>query len=251
MTAEGALSDRVAVVTGGTRGIGRAIVKKLAAAGAKVVIGYATNSAQAETFLAEIRERGSEAVIVQADVATAMGAKDLVAAATTQFGGLDILVNNAGITRDGLVMRMKEMDWDLVLDTNLKSVFLLTQAASRSLLRSPHGRIINITSVVGMLGNAGQANYTAAKAGMIGLTKTLAREFASRKVTVNAVAPGFIATDMTAALPEDVKTDTLRQIPLARFGEPDDVAGVVRFLASDEAAYITGQVMTVDGGLAM
>ena len=247
----GSLLDKVAVVTGGTGGIGHAIVDAFVDAGAKVVIGYSSNQAKAAELVDTVLQKGGQAYAVQADVATAEGAKTLISSAIEQFGQLDFLVNNAGITRDGLVMRMKETDWDLVLDTNLKSVFLLVQAASRYLLRSGQGRIINISSVVGLTGNAGQANYTAAKAGVIGLTKTLAREFASRQVTVNAIAPGFIDTEMTAGLPSDLKTSMLKEIPLSRLGQPDDVAALVRFLASNEAAYITGQVLAVDGGLAM
>lgn len=245
------LSGRVAVVTGATGGIGQAIVEQFAYAGARVVVAYGKNRAAAEDLLDRMNAAGGDAVLAQGDLSTASGATAVVKAATEHFGGLDILVNNAGITKDGLVIRMKESDWDVVLDTNLKSVFLCVQAASRALLRSACGRIVNITSVAGIMGNAGQANYASAKAGMIGLTKTLAREFAGRKVTVNAVAPGFIETEMTAGFGADLRDRLREQIPLGRFGEPADVAAIVRFLASDAGAYITGQVVQVDGGLAM
>lgn len=244
----GGLSGRVAIVTGATGGIGTAIAHAFVAAGAKVVAGYASNQAKADALQEQLQ---GNAVVVQADISRAEGAAALVKAAVDEFGQVDILVNNAGITRDGLFLRMKESDWDLVVDTNLKSAFLCAQAASRQLLRSGAGRVINITSVSGITGNAGQANYAAAKAGMIGLTKTLAREVASRQVTVNAIAPGFIETDMTDALPQAIKDTLQREIPLARFGKPEDVAALCVFLASDAAAYITGQVLQVDGGLAM
>ena len=245
------LLGRTAVVTGGSGGIGGAIAAKLSEAGAAVLIGYGARKEPAEELAHKLVEAGGQAQIVQADVSTTDGAKSLVEAAGRHFGGLDILVNNAGITRDSLFIRMKEADWDAVIDTNLKSVYLCTQAASRQLLRSSYGRIINITSVVGLSGNVGQANYSAAKAGMIGLTKTLALEFAGRKVTVNAVAPGFITTAMTEVLSDDDKDKLLRDVPLKRLGQPEEIAYLVRFLASDQAAYITGQVLQVDGGLSM
>jgi len=246
-----ALSSRVAVVTGASGGIGQAIGIKFVVAGAAVVIGYSRSADKAEALAAQLSAKGGRTLVQQADVATSAGAKALVAAAVEHFGGLDILVNNAGITRDGLFMRMKEQDWDDVVDTNLKSVYFCVQAASRQLLRSPYGRVINMASVAGLIGNLGQANYAAAKAGMIGLTKTLAREFSSRQVTVNAVAPGFIETEMTAGLRADIKERLLAQVPLGRLGKPEDVAELCLFLASESASYITGQVIQVDGGLVM
>ncbi|MCI0184149.1 MAG: 3-oxoacyl-[acyl-carrier-protein] reductase [Acidibacillus sp.] len=245
------LKDRVALVTGGSGGIGRAVVEELVSEHAKVVIAYSSNVAKATELADRLTAQGAQVAIAQADVSTSDGAKALVDVAVKQFGHLDILVNNAGVTKDGLFLRMKEADFDMVLSVNLKSAFLCTQAASRQLLRSPHGRVINMSSVVGITGNIGQANYVAAKAGLIGLTKTLARELASRGVTVNAIAPGYIETDMTAGLTPDIQTKLFEQIPLQRLGQPHDVAALVRFLASDDAAYITGQVLQVDGGLAM
>lgn len=245
------LKDRVALVTGGSGGIGRAVVEELVSEHAKVVIAYSSNVAKATELADRLTAQGAQVAIAQADVSTSDGAKALVDMAVKQFGHLDILVNNAGMTKDGLFLRMKEADFDMVLSVNLKSAFLCTQAAARQLLRSPHGRVINMSSVVGITGNIGQANYVAAKAGLIGLTKTLARELASRGVTVNAIAPGYIETDMTAGLTPDIQTKLFEQIPLQRLGQPHDVAALVRFLASDDAAYITGQVLQVDGGLAM
>ncbi len=246
-----ALNDRVAVITGASGAIGRTVAEVLSAAGASVVIAYGRNREAAERLAGELAERGGVAMTTQGDLSTADGAQQIIRASVERFSRIDILVNNAGITRDGLLMRMKEADWDAVLDTNLKSAYLCAQAAARHLLRSSFGRIINITSVSGVIGNAGQTNYSAAKAGMIGFTKALAREFASRGVTVNAIAPGFIESDMTAALAGDTRDRAVAQIPLGRFGQPVDVAQCVRFLASGEAAYITGQVFCVDGGLAM
>ncbi|MCY0869214.1 MAG: 3-oxoacyl-[acyl-carrier-protein] reductase [Firmicutes bacterium] len=247
-----ALSGCAVLVTGGSRGIGRAIALRLGGAGARVAIAYRSDAVAAEDVVNRVRQLGSEAALVQADVGTAEGASAAVAAAVTAFGHLDALVNNAGITRDGLLLRMKETDWDAVLQTNLKSAFLCTQAAARTLLRSPRGRIVNVSSVAGIMGNAGQANYAAAKAGMIGLTKSLAREFSGRAVTVNAVAPGFIETDMTSALASgDAGQRLVEQIPLRRLGSPEDVAAMVHYLVSEDAGYVTGQVFQVDGGLAM
>ncbi|RNB91930.1 3-oxoacyl-[acyl-carrier-protein] reductase [Brevibacillus fluminis] len=245
------LTGKVALVTGASRGIGRAIALKLAADGCNVVVNYAGSEAAAAETVAKIKELGREAIMVKANVSSADEVNDMFKSALDTFGQIDILVNNAGITRDNLMMRMKEEEWDDVIDTNLKGVFNCIKAATRPMMKQRSGRIINITSVVGVLGNAGQANYVAAKAGVIGLTKTAARELASRGITVNAVAPGFIATDMTDVLPEDVKANLLTQIPLARLGQADEIANVVHFLASDAAAYMTGQTLHVDGGMYM
>ncbi|WJQ11701.1 3-oxoacyl-[acyl-carrier-protein] reductase [Geobacillus stearothermophilus] len=245
------LEGKIALVTGASRGIGRAVALELARQGANVVVNYAGSEAKANEVVEMIRSLGREAIAVQADVARAEEVERLVKTALDQFGRLDILVNNAGITRDNLLMRMKEEEWDAVINTNLKGVFLCTKAVTRPMMKQRGGRIINIASVVGVIGNPGQANYVAAKAGVIGLTKTAARELASWNITVNAVAPGFITTDMTEALSEELKGEMLKQIPLARFGEPDDVARVVAFLASDAAGYMTGQTLHVDGGMVM
>lgn len=245
------LTDRVAIVTGGSRGIGRAISSALAAAGATVVVNYRGNAAAAEETIAAITASGGKAIAIQADVANGDDVKRLFSEVNSAYGRLDILVNNAGITRDTLMMRMKDDDWDAVLDTNLKSQFLTTRAAISTMVRARYGRIINITSVVGLMGNAGQANYAAAKAGIIGFTKSVAREIGSRSITVNAVAPGFIDTELTAVLNDDMREVLKKQIPLGRLGSPEDVAGVVTFLASDQAAYITGQTFNCDGGMVM
>jgi 3-oxoacyl-[acyl-carrier protein] reductase len=245
------LTGKVALVTGASRGIGRAIALKLAADGCNVVVNYAGSEAAAAETVAKIKELGREAIMVKANVSSADDVNEMFKTALDSFGQIDILVNNAGITRDNLMMRMKEDEWDDVIDTNLKGVFNCIKAATRPMMKQRSGRIINITSVVGVLGNPGQANYVAAKAGVIGLTKTAARELASRGITVNAVAPGFIDTDMTAVLPEDVKASMITEIPLARLGHADEIASVVHFLASDAAAYMTGQTLHVDGGMYM
>ena len=245
------LDGKTALVTGASRGIGRAIALRLAAEGASVAINYAGNTAKAEETKAAIEAAGGKAALFQADVSDSAQVERMVAAVTEMFGTIDILVNNAGITRDGLLMRMKEEDFDAVLDTNLKGIFHVTKAVSKLMMKKRAGRIVNMASVVGILGNAGQTNYAAAKAGVIGFTKSAARELAARGITVNAVAPGFIATDMTAAMPEKAKEATLAAIPLRRMGEPEDVANAVAFLVSDQASYITGQVVKVDGGMVM
>jgi len=245
------LTGKTALVTGASRGIGRAIALRLAEAGANVVVNYAGSEAAAAETVAMVKERGRDAIMIKANVANADEVQDMFTQALDHFGSVDILVNNAGITRDNLLMRMKEEEWDDVINTNLKGVFNCIKAATRPMMKQRSGRIINITSVVGVLGNPGQANYVAAKAGVIGLTKTTARELASRNITVNAVAPGFIDTDMTAGLPEEVKNAMLGQIPLARLGQPDEIASVVVFLASDAAGYMTGQTLHVDGGMYM
>src|SRR5689334_5729671 len=242
---------KVAIVTGGARGIGRATALLLAERGAKVVINYNKSPDEANSAIEEIKARGGTALAVQADVSVAADAQRLVDEAVKQFGRLDILVNNAGITRDTLIMRMSEADWDAVLDTNLKGAYLCAKAAIRPMLKAKGGRIINLSSVSGQAGSGGQANYSAAKAGLIGLTKALAREVGSRNITVNAVAPGFIETDMTNVLAEEFKKKILDQIPLERFGKVEDVAEAVAFLASDAANYITGQVLAVNGGMVM
>jgi 3-oxoacyl-[acyl-carrier protein] reductase len=245
----GRLAGKKALVTGASRGIGREVAIRLAAEGALVSVNYNTGESEAKAVMAEIEAAGGAAGVVAGSVAT--DAEGIVERATKALGGLDILVNNAGITRDNLVMRMSEEDWDAVMDTNLKGAFLCTKAAIRTMLRQRSGRIINMSSVVAITGNPGQANYTSAKAGLIGFTKTVAREVASRGITVNAVAPGFIATRMAEGIPDDLLPKIMERIPLARFGAPKDVAAAVAFLASEDAAYITGQVLGVDGGLSL
>ncbi|MBO5652072.1 MAG: 3-oxoacyl-[acyl-carrier-protein] reductase [Selenomonas sp.] len=245
------LDGKVALVTGASRGIGRAIALKLAAEGAKVAINYAGNTAKAEEVKAEIEKNGGEAILVQADVADSAAVETMVNTVVEKFGQIDILVNNAGITRDGLLMRMKDEDFDAVINTNLKGVFYCTKLVSKLMMKKRSGRIINMASVVGLMGNAGQTNYAAAKAGVIGFSKSAAKELAARGITVNMVAPGFIDTDMTAAMTDKAKEMTLTGIPLNRMGTPEDVANAVAFLVSDNASYITGQVINVDGGMVM
>ena len=244
-----ALSEQVAIVTGASRGIGRATAIALAATGVKVVVNYAQSSGAAEAVVTEIEKNGGKAIALKADVSKTEEVDSLIEQTLKTFGRIDILVNNAGITRDTLLLRMKLEDWQAVIDLNLTGVFLCTKAVSKVMLKQKSGRVINITSVAGLMGNPGQANYSAAKAGVIGFSKTVAKELAVRGITVNAIAPGFIATDMT----NDLKADEiLKYIPLARYCQPEEVAGMIRFLATDpSAAYITGQVFNVDGGMVM
>lgn len=244
------VKDRVAVVTGASRGIGRSIALALAAGGARIVAADISLEG-CEELVRELSQNGTEALAVQCNVAVAADAERLVNDAMEKFGQVDILVNNAGITRDGLLVRMKDEEWDAVLGVNLKGAFVCTRAVSKVMTKQRYGRIINIASIVGQMGNAGQANYCASKAGLIGLTKSNARELAKRNITVNAVAPGFIATDMTDALPEKVRQELAAQIPMERLGSADDIANAVLFLASDNSAYITGQVVGVNGGMYM
>ncbi|MEA5517771.1 3-oxoacyl-[acyl-carrier-protein] reductase [Limnoraphis robusta] len=244
------LKEQVAIITGASRGIGRAIAIALASEGANIVVNYASSSGAADELVSEITQAGGNAIALQADVSQADQVDTLISSAMEKWGRIDILVNNAGITRDTLLLRMKPEEWQAVIDLNLTGVFLCTRAVSKIMLKQRSGRIINIASVAGQMGNPGQANYSAAKAGVIGFTKTVAKELASRGLTVNAVAPGFIETDMT----KDLKNteDILKFIPLGRYGQPQEVAGMVRFLAADPAAaYITGQVFNVDGGMVM
>ena len=245
------LGGKVALVTGASRGIGRAIALRLAQEGAAVAVNYAGNVKAAEEVKQEIENAGGKAILVQADVADAEAVEAMISKVTEAFGSIDILVNNAGITRDGLFMRMKEADWDAVINTNLKGIFHCTKLVSKLMMKKRSGRIVNMASVVGITGNAGQANYAAAKAGVIGFSKSIAKELASRGITVNMVAPGYIETDMTAVLPDKVREAMTANVPLGRGGKPEDVANAVLFLVSDEASYITGQVLHVDGGMVM
>lgn len=246
-----ALKGQTALVTGASRGIGRSIALGLADLGANVAVNYAGSEAAAAEVVEAIREKGVSAIAVKSNVGRTEEADAMVKQVLETFGRIDILVNNAGITRDNLIMRMKEEEFDQVIETNLKGVFNCLKAVTRPMMKQRYGRIINISSVVGALGNPGQANYVAAKAGVIGLTKSAARELASRGITVNAVAPGFIDTDMTRELPEEMREGLLGGIPLARLGQPEEIAGVVAFLASSSASYMTGQVLHVDGGMYM
>ena len=245
------MNESVALVTGGSRGIGRAICLELARQGAAVAVNYAGNEQAAQETVEACRALGVQAEAFQADVSDPAACESLIAQVKERFGRLDILVNNAGVTRDGLLMTAKPEDFDKVLDTNLKGAYFCMKAAAKVMMRQRYGRIVNLSSVVGLRGNAGQTNYSASKAGLIGLTKSLAKELASRNVTVNAVAPGFIATDMTAALPEAVRTEMCKTIPEGHAGQPEDVANAVAFFAAEQSSYLTGQVLCVDGGMAM
>lgn len=245
------LEGKIALVTGSSRGIGRAIALALGKKGVNVAVNYAGNEQKAEEVVQELQELGVKAIKIRANVADEQDVKAMIKEVTKEFGRLDILVNNAGITRDNLLMRMKVEEFDEVIETNLKGAFLCTKAVTRTMMKQRYGKIINIASIVGVSGNPGQANYVAAKAGLIGLTKSTAKELATRNILVNAIAPGFITTDMTDVLTEDQKDAILSQIPLEKLGEPEDIANVVCFLASDEAKYITGQTIHVDGGMVM
>lgn len=245
------LEGKIALVTGAAKGIGRAIALALAADGATVVVNYNGSKERAEQTVEEIKALGSDGMAYQCNVADTKAADAMIKEVIETYGRLDILVNNAGITRDNLIMKMSEEDFDAVIDANLKGCFNTIKAVSRQMLKQRAGRIINITSVSGILGNAGQANYAASKAGIIGLTKTMARELASRGITVNAIAPGFVDTDMTQVLSDSVKAAATAQIPLGRFGKPEDIANMAAYLASEKASYITGQIISVDGGMAI
>lgn len=245
------LENKTAIVTGGSRGIGRAICVELAKEGANIVTCYAKGAAAAEETVALCKEYGVQAIAIQADIAEKEDVEKLFAEALKVTGTIEILVNNAGITRDGLLMRMSDDDFNQVIDTNLRGAFYCMRAASKLMMKKRYGRIVTISSIVGLIGNAGQVNYAASKAGVIGMTKSLAKELGSRNVTANAIAPGFITTDMTDTLPDAVKEQMAKAIPLARMGQPEDVANAVAFLVSDKASYITGQVLNVDGGMAM
>ena len=245
------MEGRVALVTGGGRGIGQAIAVRLAKEGAKLAISYRSNDAAAEDTAELMRRIGAECETFRGDVASAGDVQALMKSVNETFGPVGILVNNAGMRRDNLLLRMKDAEFDEVLATNLKGMYLCTRAVLRGMVRARWGRIVNVSSVVGLVGNAGQANYAASKAGMIGFTKSVAREVADRGITVNAVAPGYVETELTAGLPENIKEQILDQVPMRRFGEPEEIAEVVAFLAGDGAAYVTGQTITVDGGMVM
>jgi 3-oxoacyl-[acyl-carrier protein] reductase len=247
----GRLDGKVAVVTGASRGIGRAVALKLSSLGARVVVNYLSNKAAAEDVLRVIQEMGGEAIAVQANVGVFEEAQRLVQSTLDHFGRIDILVNNAGTTRDALLVRMSEEDWDVVINTNLKGAFNCTKAAQRPMIKQRYGRIVNISSIAGIQGNAGQANYTAAKAGLIGFTKAVAKEVGSRNITVNAVAPGYVPTDLSASIPPELVAKGMELMPLGHPGTTEDIANAVAFFVSDEANYITGQVLAVDGGLTM
>ncbi len=249
MTAQ--LEDKIALVTGGGRGIGRAICLELAARGATVIVNYKSSAAAAAEVVTQIKAAGGLAKSLQTDVSDADQVAAMFKAIVSEFGTVDILVNNAGMTRDNVIMMMKPADFDVVIETNLRSCWLCCKTAARTMMRKRKGSIINITSVVGIAGNGGQTNYAASKAGIIGLTKSLAKEVAARGIRVNAVAPGFVETDMTADLTDDIKEKAIEAIPLGRMGAPEDIAKAVAFLASDDAAYITGQTLVVDGGMVM
>jgi 3-oxoacyl-[acyl-carrier protein] reductase len=242
-------TSRKTLVTGASRGLGRAIALELGRRGFFVAVHYGKSEAEAQAVAAEITAGGGQAVLVQGDLSSIEGAKAVVVEATEKLGGLEVLVNNAGITRDGLVLRMKDEDWDAVIETNLSAPFALIRTALRSMMNAKYGRIVNVSSVVGLMGNPGQANYISSKAGLIGLTKAIAKEYGGKNITCNAIAPGFISSDMTDKLPEAVSAKYLESIPAGRFGTPEDVAAVVAFLASEAAGYVNGQTIAVDGGL--